>query len=72
MILMRNKCFELFEFGQRVADERGLILVDTKYEFGFLGDDIILIDELHTCDVADIGRNLHILRDLIITKSLKN
>lgn len=41
----------LFEFGQKVASERGLILVDTKYEFG--KDDngtIRLIDEIHTPD----------------------
>ena len=45
-----EKALELFKHGQDVADEAGLILVDTKYEFGFLGNDIILIDELHTCD----------------------
>jgi phosphoribosylaminoimidazole-succinocarboxamide synthase len=42
--------FELFERGTEVAAERGLILVDTKYEFGLLGDDIVLIDEVHTPD----------------------
>jgi phosphoribosylaminoimidazole-succinocarboxamide synthase len=40
----------LFERGQQMADERGLILVDTKYEFGTNGDDIYLIDEIHTPD----------------------
>ena len=44
------KALELFSFGQMVANDRGLILVDTKYEFGFHNDKIILIDELHTCD----------------------
>ena len=34
----------------RLLRERGLILVDTKYEFGFWNDSIILMDELHTCD----------------------
>ena len=33
-----------------MAKEKGLILVDTKYEFGFYDDDIILIDEIHTPD----------------------
>lgn len=42
--------FELFARGTEVAAERGLILVDTKYEFGLLGDDIVLIDEVHTPD----------------------
>ncbi|MEJ7584559.1 MAG: phosphoribosylaminoimidazolesuccinocarboxamide synthase [Acidimicrobiales bacterium] len=42
--------FELFARGTEVAADRGLILVDTKYEFGLLGDDIVLIDEVHTPD----------------------
>ena len=45
------KALELFSFGQRLAVERGLILVDTKYEFGVAPDgEILLIDELHTPD----------------------
>ncbi len=40
----------LFERGQKLAAEKGLILVDTKYEFGKLGDIIYLIDEIHTPD----------------------
>ncbi len=40
----------LFERGQKLAAEKGLILVDTKYEFGKLGDTIYLIDEIHTPD----------------------
>ena len=47
-----EKSLELFEFGQKIADEHGLILADTKYEFGIdeLTDEIILIDEIHTPD----------------------
>jgi len=42
---------ELFNFGQKVAAEHGLILVDTKYEFGKDADgNILLIDEIHTPD----------------------
>ncbi len=42
---------ELFAFGQKVAAERGLILADTKYEFGVASDgEILLIDEIHTPD----------------------
>ena len=33
-----------------MAASRGLILVDTKYEFGKVGDQIYLIDEIHTPD----------------------
>lgn len=50
-----NQCekyaLDLFNCGQMIADENGLILVDTKYEFGFdENDNIMLIDELHTPD----------------------
>ncbi len=41
---------QLFEAGSKYADERGLILVDTKYEFGELDGKIYLIDEIHTPD----------------------
>lgn len=40
----------LFERGQQMAAERGLILVDTKYEFGKKDGKIYLIDEIHTPD----------------------
>lgn len=46
-----SKAKELFAFGQKVADEHGLILVDTKYEFGKDENGVIrLIDEIHTPD----------------------
>lgn len=40
----------LFARGQKMAQERGLILVDTKYEFGKYNGEIYLIDEVHTPD----------------------
>lgn len=40
----------LFERGKLIAAKRGLILADTKYEFGKLGDTIYLMDEIHTPD----------------------
>ena len=41
----------LFEKGSKIASDRGLILVDTKYEFGKSKDgEILLIDEIHTPD----------------------
>ncbi|MGE6763229.1 phosphoribosylaminoimidazolesuccinocarboxamide synthase [Corallococcus interemptor] len=40
----------LFQEGQKWAHTRGLILVDTKYEFGKVGDDLYVIDEMHTPD----------------------
>ena len=42
--------FKLFQRGTDIAEKRGLILVDTKYEFGKIGNEIILIDEIHTPD----------------------
>lgn len=41
---------ELFALGQRIAAKQGLILADTKYEFGKIGDTIYLMDEIHTPD----------------------
>jgi phosphoribosylaminoimidazole-succinocarboxamide synthase len=40
----------VFQRGSEMADERGLILVDTKYEFGKKDGEIFLIDEIHTPD----------------------
>jgi phosphoribosylaminoimidazole-succinocarboxamide synthase len=40
----------LFEIGTKMAAERGLILVDTKYEFGLYNGQILLMDEIHTPD----------------------
>lgn len=40
----------LFQRGQEIAAKQGLILVDTKYEFGKKGEQIILMDEVHTPD----------------------
>lgn len=49
--VVRRAALKLYEFGSKYAYDRGLILVDTKYEFGLDPDGhIVLIDELHTCD----------------------
>lgn len=48
--VLENYTRALFARGTEMAAERGLILVDTKYEFGMVGNDIILIDEIHTPD----------------------
>ncbi len=41
---------QLFERGKQLAAKQGLILVDTKYEFGKIDDTIYLMDEIHTPD----------------------
>jgi phosphoribosylaminoimidazole-succinocarboxamide synthase len=48
--IVRQYTDRLFTHGQQLALTRGLVLADTKYEFGKLGDQIILIDEVHTPD----------------------
>lgn len=40
----------LFNFGQKLCEGRGIILVDTKYEFGIHKGKVILVDEIHTPD----------------------
>jgi phosphoribosylaminoimidazole-succinocarboxamide synthase len=49
-IVLEKYTRALFQRGQEMAAEMGLILVDTKYEFGKYGEDILLIDEIHTPD----------------------
>lgn len=46
----KEAAFGLFQEGARVAAERGLIFVDTKYEFGTVGGKLTVIDEMHTPD----------------------
>ena len=48
--LMEKYTYALFERGSQMAAEKGLILVDTKYEFGKRDGKIYLIDEIHTPD----------------------
>lgn len=47
---MKKVALQLFERGQKICDKAGIILVDTKYEFGLLKGKLILIDEIHTPD----------------------
>ena len=49
-IQLENYTRALFKFGSEEANRRGLILVDTKYEFGKADGKILLIDEIHTPD----------------------
>ena len=54
---VRSVALELFERGRRVAGGAGLVLVDTKYEFGIdSGDRLVLIDEVHTPDSSRLWR----------------
>ncbi len=49
-LVLENYTRALFQRGQEMAKAKGLILVDTKYEFGKFVDEILLIDEIHTPD----------------------
>lgn len=48
--ILSSCALKLFARGKEIAAKQGLILVDTKYEFGKLGDSICLMDEIHTPD----------------------
>ena len=60
---MSEKALELFKVGSDLLASQGIILVDTKYEFGLLNGELILIDEIHTPDssrfwsAADYAKN---------------
>ncbi|MBL7746361.1 MAG: phosphoribosylaminoimidazolesuccinocarboxamide synthase [Chitinophagaceae bacterium] len=47
---LSSYALQLFARGKEIAAKQGLILVDTKYEFGRIGDTIYLMDEIHTPD----------------------
>jgi phosphoribosylaminoimidazole-succinocarboxamide synthase len=47
---LSDYALKLFARGKEIAAKQGLILVDTKYEFGKIGDTIYLMDEVHTPD----------------------
>lgn len=48
--VLEKYALQLFARGNEIARKRDLILVDTKYEFGKIGNDIYLMDEVHTPD----------------------
>lgn len=80
---LREKSLRLFERGTELARDMGLILVDTKYEFGNFKGDLILIDEVHTPDSSRYWReedyragpepeelSKQFVRDIVIEKEL--
>jgi len=48
--ILKEYALQLFERGKEIAGKQDLILVDTKYEFGKIGETIYLMDEIHTPD----------------------
>lgn len=49
-VMLEKYTHALYQRGQEMAAKQGLILVDTKYEFGLVGEQIYLMDEIHTPD----------------------
>jgi len=49
-VKIKEKSIELYQFGSQYAEQRGIIIADTKFEFGILDGELILIDELFTPD----------------------
>lgn len=47
---VQQAALAIFERGQQVASDAGLVLVDTKYEFGLINGELAIIDEMHTPD----------------------
>ena len=49
-VVLEDYTHKLYAEGTKIAAQRGLILVDTKYEFGKINGEIVLMDEIHTPD----------------------
>ncbi|MFB5676482.1 phosphoribosylaminoimidazolesuccinocarboxamide synthase [Paenibacillus terreus] len=49
---LEQKSLELYEFARAYCEERGIILADCKFEFGLIGGELILIDEIFTPDAS--------------------
>jgi phosphoribosylaminoimidazole-succinocarboxamide synthase len=47
---LKEKSLQIYQRGKEVAEKKGIILADTKFEFGKVGDEVILIDEVLTPD----------------------
>jgi len=47
---LRQLSIEIYKRGVELADQKGIIIADTKFEFGLIGDELILIDEILTPD----------------------
>lgn len=60
---MEDFALKLFNRGSKLLKERGIILVDTKYEFGIRDEKVILIDEIHTPDSSRFWSAKDYLRD---------
>lgn len=79
---IKKKCFEIYTKGSDIVAEKGIVILDTKFEFGWIGDSIILIDEVLTPDSSryritdkngnSIKLDKQILRDYLESKRKKH
>ena len=69
--ILEKYTLALFERGTKIAAERGLILVDTKYEFGKHNGEIYLMDEIHTPDSSRYSM-LKAMKNVLKRGKLKN
>lgn len=60
---LEDASLAVFRHASNVLRERGIVLVDTKYEFGRIGGDLVLIDEIHTPDSSRFWLAEDISRD---------
>jgi phosphoribosylaminoimidazole-succinocarboxamide synthase len=54
---LRDRSLRLYEFGRDYCAKRGIILADCKFEFGLIGEEIIVIDEMFTPDCSRFWAN---------------
>jgi phosphoribosylaminoimidazole-succinocarboxamide synthase len=61
---LKDKSIKLYNKASEFAEQKGIIIADTKFEFGFINNDIILIDEIFTPDSSRFWSKKDYLQDL--------
>jgi len=69
---LRSRSLDIFQRGAAYALERGIIIADTKFEFGRIGQELILIDEVLTPDSSRSGRRINTRREKDNHRSTSN
>jgi phosphoribosylaminoimidazole-succinocarboxamide synthase len=75
---IKNKAIDLFKVGSKAAREKGLILIDTKFEFGYDGNSIKLIDECFTpdssryCSIEEYNQKMPKIEEVMVDQKFKN
>ncbi len=61
---LKDKSIKLYNKASEFAEQKGIIIADTKFEFGFINNDVILIDEIFTPDSSRFWSKKDYLQDL--------